>query len=68
MSNCTIPTDVFNAAYQKLKEADAKNRTYCPKCGKRTYELLAHPEAADDLIAAGYDGTCCWSGFDKLGK
>lgn len=65
----SIPADVFNAAVKKLRAAEAaRPKTHCPKCGKETIEVRMHPEAAADMAAAGYDGTCCWTGFDNLGE
>lgn len=67
MSDDKIPADVFRAAYLKLKAAGAtRHKTFCPGCGKKTLEVKMHPEAAANMAAAGYDGTCCWSGFEDL--
>lgn len=64
----SIPADVFREVYEKLKAAEAaRPKTYCPKCGKETLEMKMRPDAAEDMLAAGYDGTCCWEGFDRLG-
>ena len=40
--------------------ASSKPLSKCPKCGKNCYEANVDIEAIDDLVAAGYDGTCCW--------
>lgn len=57
----------LHAIVVKLRAAGAaRPKTHCKKCGKETVEARMHPEAAADMSAAGYDGTCCWVGFDEM--
>lgn len=61
----SISAEEFNRALAKLKELEAKReKKYCRKCDAEVYEMRASPEATNDLLAAGYDGTCCW--FNRL--
>lgn len=55
----------MRAVYDRLKAREAaRPKTYCPRCGKETLVVKMHPEAASDMAASGYDGTCCWEGFN----
>ena len=59
----SISAEEIRLAIAKLRESAIKP-TPCPKCGKSCYVAYAGGEAGADLAAAGYDGTCCWPGFD----
>jgi uncharacterized protein with PIN domain len=60
-----VTADEMYDVLKRLRAAEsARPKTRCPKCGKATLEAKMSPEAAADMAAAGYDGTCCWEGFD----
>jgi len=59
----------FRKVYEALKAAEARHpKEHCPKCGRAVISMPMHSEAATDMVAAGYDGTCCWPGFDVAAK
>jgi len=62
-----ISADAFRKAYEYLK-VHQRPKEYCPKCGKEVINMPMHPDAVEDMAAAGYDGTCCWPGFDEIAK
>ncbi len=63
LNSGTLTAEDMRRAW-KLVQENALPTEPCPKCGKACYVFKAHPEAAADLEAIGYDGSCC---FDFLG-
>ena len=54
----TLTVEDMNKMVRLLKK-NSQPLIVCPRCGQSCYVFPAHPEAARDLRAAGYDGSCC---------